>query len=110
MGEKIRVDIDGNPKLKRQLNVITGVAYALDALPAEGEPNAHLPGMVLARTIVEKVMAEQRMFLSAEVYKAAAKAGADISLAKNLITAFDEAGRPRLEVELYDLADMAEGG
>lgn len=109
MGDKIRIDIVDRPQLLRTLWTLGGAAKALEALPGPDTVSGKLPGIGMARAIVERVVAEERVFLSQETFKAVAKAGHDVTLCKAVTTAFDPGGKPYLEAEFYDLADMAEG-
>jgi hypothetical protein len=108
MGEKIRIPIAENRDLLRTLYTANGIAIALESLPAEGSTEGRYPGVALARAKIEALLAQERARVSSASLRAVAKAGHDITQAKSVHTIF-EGGKETLEVEMYDLADMAEG-
>ena len=108
MGDKVRIAISDDPGLVRLMWTVNGIAMALAAMDEVDGIAGKLPGAVLLRAKVEQVMAEERIALSTATLKRVAKAGHDISKCKQVLTVF-EGGEAFLEVEAYDLADMAEG-
>lgn len=110
MGEKIRIPADGDSALVRQVYLVTGMEKAATALPVETAPDGRWPGVALCRALIAAPLAEERARISTAALKLAAKAGHDIAKIKGVWTLLDETGRLCLEIELLDLADMAEGG
>lgn len=109
MGEKVRIDIADKPKLLRSIYTAHGLYIALEALPAEDSAAGKYPGAALARARIETILATERALVSTQSLQAVAKAGHDITQAKSVHTVI-EGEKLFLEAEMYDIADMAEGG
>ena len=93
--------------LSSQIWRTIGLAQAFDALGGD-KPKSTLPGFALALALVEKELAEQRAVMSGAVYKAAAKAGYDVTKVESIFTSIKD-GAPVVEVKIADLVDRAEG-
>lgn len=84
-----------------------GAIHVVEAL--QKQEAGRLPGFALALALAEKIEVEMRSQNTAKNLRAVAKAGIDVRQAQKVVLGFDAGGKPRLEVEMMDLADMAEG-
>lgn len=107
--KKERISVPADEKLAGIIWRLVGLSDALEALGVlgGGQPKSVLPGFSLATALIEKEAAEQRAAMSGAVYRAAAKAGHDVSRALAIYTNIKD-GKPQVEIEFMDLADMAE--
>lgn len=99
-----RIHFEAPDKLKGMVWETYGVAVALEALGGD-KPKSVLPGFMLAVALVEVELAEMRARLAGEVYRAAAKAGHDITKLASIHTCIKN-GVPVVEVEPADLIDQ----
>lgn len=101
------IDLATERRALRCVWTVHGLATALEAISEKRAPAA-LPGIGLARALIEKELAEERGMMSTIALRLAAKAGHDLTKVKSIVTEFDDKAKPRLRVELYDLADLAD--
>lgn len=103
MSEKTKFDVK-SPKLIRQIWTVYGAAMVMEAIK---EQESTAPGARLALAVAEKIVAEERILLSAEALREAARAGYDVGKSKTVHTTV-KGSTVMMEVEMYDLADNAE--
>lgn len=101
-----RAEVIADDKLAGVIWQTYGMAAAFDALGGT-KPKSTLPGFALALALVEKELAEQRAIMSGAVYRAAARAGHDISKVSSIFTTIKNS-KPQIEVEFADLVEQAE--
>src|SRR5690606_17257341 len=78
-----------DPRHRDQIMMLAGVKTVLEALRQSG---SNLPGMVLATALAEGVAAKEQVTLSGMVYRAAARAGADMTRITAIYTEYDGDG------------------
>lgn len=98
-GEKVKLKIES----KRQVfdgGIMTGMATARDLL----EGAADLPGMGLARALIDAEVGKYRAAFAVDNLRIVAAAGHDITKVKTVHTV----GLDEIEVEFFDLMDLAD--
>lgn len=85
-----------------------GAVMAQEALEGAKEFD-RLPGFALARAIISKEVEDMRGQALMMNLRAVAKAGRDVAKLRN-VSLETKGGRLVLNIEEFDLADMAEGG
>ena len=106
-GAEVKVDIAGNTPLIEALWIVAGIARAVERMTSVEPALQKLPGLGLARALIDRELAEARTQLHGLTLKAAARAGHDISTTKSIAVAF-EGETPVLVVTFGDLIDVAE--
>ena len=79
-----RQDVKIGDKLNAMIWRTYGLAQAVEALGGV-KPKSQLPGFLLALALVEKELADERVNMSGEVYRSAARAGHDIGRATAIL-------------------------
>ncbi|MDB5606674.1 MAG: hypothetical protein JWP25_3574 [Bradyrhizobium sp.] len=101
-----KTEIEAQPKLRDMIWLTAGLNDALEALGG-ATPLSTLPGFILARALLEKKMADYRLTMSSEIYRAVARAGHDIGKVSSIFTEI-KAGKPCILIEFADLVEQAE--
>lgn len=88
------------------MNQLFGAAQVLEAI--EGAEHAKLPGMGYAKSLAELVVSKLRLQFYSQNIKVAARAGVNLDSIRQVSLS---TGDPAVvELQLYDLADLAESG
>jgi hypothetical protein len=106
MTEKVKVP--GNKRDAEAYYTMVGLVTAREALGGD-KPKCTLPGFAMAIALVEKEVAEQRARSCASAYRAAARAGFDVSKVSQIHTLVID-GDVGFEVTEGDLIDLAAAG
>ena len=105
MGERHTIEVK-NSALGNSVMRAVGVGHVLDALRTQNEFQC-LPGFALALALAEGVMADMRASIGGDTLREAHRAGFDIGQSKAIYTTLRD-GKPAIEIEMLDLADLAE--
>lgn len=84
-----------------------GVGQVIETLKSQSDFHQRLPGFGLAKALAETIMAELNAGIAGEALREAHRAGIDIGNSAAVYTRL-QAGNPVLEIEMLDLADMAD--
>lgn len=106
MADKTKVP--GNKSDAAAYHTMVGLVMALEALGGD-KPKSTMPGFAMAIALVEREIAEQRARNCAAAYRAAARAGFDVSKVTQIHTLVID-GDVCFEVTEGDLIDRAEMG
>lgn len=98
--------VPGNKKDAAAYYTMVGLVTALEALGGD-KPKSALPGFAMAIALVEKEVAEQRARNCASAYRAAGRAGIDVSKVGQIHTLIHD-GDVGFEVTQGDLVDLVE--